>query len=146
MLRSLVGSEMCIRDRNNWQMEGAPPEETSIDPGFELGEDVKNSAQEERWSKPKVDGRAHWSHRELSHKYAQRIRDTIGDYGRIEMLSLGISQESSPLFAIGLELLQLIVAFACPGHTGLPDFLEAVSYTHLTLPTKRIVECSVGAG
>ena len=28
---------------------------------------------------------------------------------------------------------------------GLPYYIGAVSYTHLTLPTKRIVEVSVGA-
>eukprot|EP00658_Telonema_sp_P-2_P021944 TRINITY_DN18758_c0_g2_i6.p1 TRINITY_DN18758_c0_g2~~TRINITY_DN18758_c0_g2_i6.p1 ORF type:complete len:119 (+),score=36.73 TRINITY_DN18758_c0_g2_i6:46-357(+) len=92
MLRSLVGSEMCIRDRPDaWLADNVGPLRFA-------GAD---------------DGR-----------FRRVLGSSQATGAESRPLGTGLPRESSP-------------RYTWPS--------EPVSYTHLTLPTKRIVEISVGA-
>eukprot|EP00658_Telonema_sp_P-2_P039597 TRINITY_DN28304_c0_g1_i1.p1 TRINITY_DN28304_c0_g1~~TRINITY_DN28304_c0_g1_i1.p1 ORF type:complete len:112 (-),score=21.80 TRINITY_DN28304_c0_g1_i1:118-453(-) len=111
MLRSLVGSEMCIRDRYQRRVRGSPPRmATNQDPGLSGKMDAAPVAQ------PAADS-----------NWASMIPST---------LPTSLSAVGGLAVSKGLGLVQ-------PRMGPWTEFMSCahvpVSYTHLTLPTKRIV-------
>ena len=77
---------------------GGPPDTYAINPGFELGEDIRTEArerQDEAWKEAVKDGRAHISHREAASKHSLRLTEAIRNFHQIEaMVDLHLNQVS----------------------------------------------------
>ena len=61
-----------------------------------------------------MEGRAHYSVRELNKLHARRIKDTIIEYTVVRILVAGLTQKGCPLYGVSPETLRQIVAHASP--------------------------------
>ena len=96
-----------------------------------LGEDVdvsntgdRGRIWEDKWGTAEdnaeiIDGRAHWSVRELNRLHAQRMRDTVVEYHMVRTLVAGLEQSSATLYGLSVPQLEEIVAYASPHSAGM---------------------------
>eukprot|EP00658_Telonema_sp_P-2_P045669 TRINITY_DN33658_c0_g1_i1.p1 TRINITY_DN33658_c0_g1~~TRINITY_DN33658_c0_g1_i1.p1 ORF type:complete len:126 (-),score=22.65 TRINITY_DN33658_c0_g1_i1:40-417(-) len=125
MLRSLVGSEMCIRDRYT------EAKECSFRPALTKTAVAPHARAVHRRSDGLLSGADHLSIYSSSSPLATRVRGASRDAGSgAEDASL---HNSPPRAHASVHKQQ-------PVHQARqPAAYRPVSYTHLTLPTKRIV-------
>ena len=116
-----MGSEMCIRDRS-----------IVIDPG-------ESNKITDLMDKNKINLKGilithhHFDHTNgLDDVLAKKKIDVYGPKNNIDAINKVVSQSDKfNLIGMDFEVIEI------PGHTL--DHIGSVSYTHLTLPTKRIV-------
>ena len=70
-----------------------------------------------------LDGRAHYSVRELNKMHAARLKHTIAEYHMVCILVAGMTQKGSPFFGVSPETLRQIVSHASPHSESLVYFI-----------------------
>eukprot|EP00658_Telonema_sp_P-2_P020578 TRINITY_DN18143_c0_g1_i1.p1 TRINITY_DN18143_c0_g1~~TRINITY_DN18143_c0_g1_i1.p1 ORF type:complete len:166 (+),score=44.30 TRINITY_DN18143_c0_g1_i1:121-618(+) len=165
MLRSLVGSEMCIRDRRKVEQEKT---EQAVQSARLTAEIDKLKAKEEAQTaeidrlqnpNPSPNPSPHRSEDALEREFEENLQNQPMPQARqaeLESTVLELQRQlkqsqddSSQVFGLHQQLVRCLHETAqfhgakAPLHPPVFPFtamtLDAVSYTHLTLPTKRIV-------
>eukprot|EP00658_Telonema_sp_P-2_P066282 TRINITY_DN55334_c0_g1_i1.p2 TRINITY_DN55334_c0_g1~~TRINITY_DN55334_c0_g1_i1.p2 ORF type:complete len:132 (-),score=51.82 TRINITY_DN55334_c0_g1_i1:151-546(-) len=131
MLRSLVGSEMCIRDRLSAKYDQLLRSQTAQDDT--LRHDLETQYQKELSRKENQVQenlqRQHERRRQVENKIREKYLNMVKRYQQEITISKRSVLDREVANAEARSKLQKERA----------QMYEAVSYTHLTLPTKRIV-------